>query len=154
MTIPYDEVFKEFSYEDQRWIKQRAADLKAEQMTLRELRRLRKLTQARLSKKLKMGQEGISRVERRTDLYLSTLREFVEGVGGRLSLLVEFPDRPPILLVGLGQDNLAAPEPERGPSLPPASTGFVAGMSSSTAEQKKVASLKSSRRTLGKTVQL
>ncbi len=64
------------------------------EINLREMRRLRKLTQARLSKKLKIGQEGVSRIEKRTDLYLSTLRSYVEAVGGKLSLIVEFPDRP------------------------------------------------------------
>jgi DNA-binding XRE family transcriptional regulator len=92
------------SEETQRWVKQRAAELIAEELNLRELRRLRKLTQARLSKKLKIGQEGVSRMEKRTDLYLSTLRSYVEGVGGKLSLIVEFPDRHPVVLAGLGED--------------------------------------------------
>jgi transcriptional regulator with XRE-family HTH domain len=73
------------------------------EMNLREVRRLRKLTQARLSRKLKIGQEGVSRIEKRTDLYLSTLRSYVEGVGGKLSLIVQFPDRPPVLLAGFGE---------------------------------------------------
>jgi transcriptional regulator with XRE-family HTH domain len=76
----------------------------AEEMRLRELRRLRRLTQARLSTKLNIGQEGISRMEKRTDLYISTLRSYVEGVGGKLSLVVEFPDHPPVILAGLGMD--------------------------------------------------
>lgn len=105
MTIPYEKVFKEFSTEDQQWIKHRAEELKTEELNLREMRRLRRLTQARLSKKLKIGQEGVSRIEKRTDLYLSTLRSYVEGVGGRLSLVVEFPDRPPVVLAGLGEDD-------------------------------------------------
>jgi hypothetical protein len=104
MTIPYERVFREFSVEDQQWIKRRAEELKAEELNLREVRRLRKLTQARLSKKLKIGQEGVSRIEKRTDLYISTLRSYVEGVGGKLKLVVELPDRPPILLSGLGED--------------------------------------------------
>ncbi|HEY1902462.1 MAG TPA: XRE family transcriptional regulator [Terracidiphilus sp.] len=104
MTIPYEEVFKEFSAEDQQWIKQRAQELKAEELNLREVRRLRKLTQTRLSKKLKIGQEGVSRIEKRTDLYISTLRSYVEGVGGKLKLVVELPDRPPVILSGLGED--------------------------------------------------
>ena len=112
MTIPYEDVFKEFSEEDQKWIKQRGAELIAEELNLREVRRLRKLTQARLSKKLKIGQEGVSRIEKRTDLYLSTLRSYVEGVGGKLSLLVEFPDRPPVVLAGLGE-NAGADEGEK-----------------------------------------
>lgn len=104
MGIPYEEVLALESEETQRWVKQRAAELIAEELNLRELRRLRKLTQARLSKKLKIGQEGVSRMEKRTDLYLSTLRSYVEGVGGKLSLIVEFPDRQPVILAGLGED--------------------------------------------------
>jgi DNA-binding XRE family transcriptional regulator len=106
MTIPYEKVLAEESEETRRWVKQRAAALIAEELDLRELRCQQKLTQARLSKKLKIGQEGISRIEKRTDLYLSTLRSYVEGVGGKLSLVVEFPNRPPVILSGLGQ-----PEP-------------------------------------------
>ncbi|MDR3728046.1 MAG: XRE family transcriptional regulator [Terracidiphilus sp.] len=90
--------------ERRRRIEQRAAELIAEELNLRELRRLRKLTQTRLSKKLKIGQEGVSRIEKRTDLYLSTLRSYVEGVGGKLSLIVEFPDRQPVILAGLGEE--------------------------------------------------
>ncbi len=105
MTIPYEDIFKEFSQEDQEWIKRRAAELKAEELNLRELRRLRKLTQARLSKKLKIGQEGVSRIEKRSDLYISTLRSYVEGVGGKLTLVVELPDQPPVILAGLGTDD-------------------------------------------------
>jgi len=74
------------------------------EIRLGEMRRLRKLTQARLSKKLGIGQEGVSRIEKRTDLYVSTLRRYVDGVGGKLSLVVEFPDRPPVVLTGLSDD--------------------------------------------------
>ena len=106
MAIPFEQVFQEFSPEEQAAILARAEELRREELNLREMRRLRKLTQTRLSKKLKIGQEGISRIEKRTDLYLSTLRSYVEGVGGKLSLVVEFPDHQPILLTGLGE-----PEP-------------------------------------------
>ncbi len=94
-----------------RRIEKMTAELIAEELNLREMRRLRKLTQARLSRKLKIGQEGVSRIEKRSDLYLSTLRNYVEGVGGKLSLVVEFPDRPPIRLSGLGEP--AAEEPAK-----------------------------------------
>jgi len=103
MAISLKQVFQEFSPEDQAAILARAEELKSEELNLRELRRQQKLTQARLSKKLKIGQEGISRIEKRTDLYLSTLRSYVEGVGGKLSLVVEFPDRQPVVLAGLGE---------------------------------------------------
>jgi transcriptional regulator with XRE-family HTH domain len=139
MTIPYEDVFKEFSLEDQRWIKQRAEELKAEELTLRELRRLRKLTQTHLSKKLKVGQEGISRMERRTDLYISTLRGYVEGVGGKLSLVVEFPDRPSIILAGLGGDeDIQDPEKVVADIFPAteASTGMIGAKSVSGSRQE------------------
>ena len=105
MAIPYEQVLAGESEETRMWVKQRAAELIAEELNLRELRRLRKLTQARLSRKLKIGQEGVSRIEKRTDLYISTLRSYVEGVGGKLSLVVELPDRPPVILAGLGGDD-------------------------------------------------
>ncbi len=107
MGIPYEKVLATESPETQRWVKQRAEELIAEELGLREMRRLRKITQARLSRKLKIGQEGVSRIERRTDLYLSTLRNYVEGLGGKLSMVVEFPDRPPVLLAGLGEEPAA-----------------------------------------------
>jgi DNA-binding XRE family transcriptional regulator len=103
-TVSLEEMLARESEEFRQSVKQRAAELIAEELNLREVRRLRKLTQARLSKKLKIGQEGVSRIEKRTDLYLSTLRSYVEGVGGKLSLIVEFPDRPPVVLAGLGEE--------------------------------------------------
>ncbi|MGA7857001.1 MAG: helix-turn-helix domain-containing protein [Terracidiphilus sp.] len=105
MTVSLEEILQSLPEERRQRIEQRAAELIAEELNLREVRRLRKLTQARLSKKLKIGQEGVSRIEKRTDLYISTLRSYVEGVGGRLKLVVELPDRPPVILAGLGETN-------------------------------------------------
>jgi DNA-binding XRE family transcriptional regulator len=99
-----EEILARQSEESRRRIEQLAAELIAEELTLREIRRARKLTQARLSKKLKIGQEGVSRIEKRTDLYISTLRSYVEGVGGKLKLVVELPNQPPVILTGLGED--------------------------------------------------
>jgi transcriptional regulator with XRE-family HTH domain len=55
----------------------------AEEMTLRELRRARKLSQACVAKELGIGQEGVSKIEKRTDLMISTLRKTVEAMGGK-----------------------------------------------------------------------
>lgn len=103
MPVTLEEILDEMPAERRARIDQLTQEMLAE-MNLREVRRLRQLTQARLSKKLKIGQEGVSRIEKRTDLYLSTLRSYVEGVGGKLSLVVEFPDRPPVILAGLGEN--------------------------------------------------
>jgi hypothetical protein len=79
----------------------RAAQLIAEEMTLQELRRARQLTQVRMAKALGIGQDGISKLEKRSDLLLSTLRKTVEAMGGSLSLVAEFPDRDPVVLSGI-----------------------------------------------------
>ena len=105
MTVSLEEILQAMPEERRRRIEERAAELIAEEFRLRDLRRLRRLTQARLSKKLKIGQEGVSRIEKRTDLYLSTLRSYVEGVGGELTLMVKFPDRPPVILTGFGENS-------------------------------------------------
>ena len=86
-------------------VEARAAQLIAEEMTRRELRRARKLTQVHLAKALGITQDGVSRLEKRTDLLLSTLREYVEAMGGKLSLIAEFRDREPVLLSGIAEED-------------------------------------------------
>jgi hypothetical protein len=59
------------------------------------------LTQARVGKALNIGQDGVSRLEQRSDLLISTLRSYVEAMGGDLQLIASFPDRPAIAVTGL-----------------------------------------------------
>jgi transcriptional regulator with XRE-family HTH domain len=75
----------------------------AEEMPLRELRRARKITQVRMARKLGIGQDGVSKLEKRADLMISTLRKTVEAMGGSLSLVAEFPDREPVVLSGIAE---------------------------------------------------
>jgi DNA-binding Xre family transcriptional regulator len=63
-----------------------------EEMPLYELREARRLTQEQMAEALGISQGNISRMERRTDLYLSTLRKFVEALGGELEIRARFPD--------------------------------------------------------------
>jgi len=107
MTVSLEEILNQMPEEERAEVFRRAEEIRQE-INLREMRRLRKITQTRLSKRLKIGQEGISRIERRADLYLSTLRSYVEGVGGKLSLVVEFPDRAPVVLTGFGDGSETA----------------------------------------------
>ncbi len=104
-----EERMNELSPARRRKIEARTAELIAEEMTLRELRRARKLTQVRVAKALRISQDGVSRLERRTDLMLSTLRKSVEAMGGSLTLVVEFPDRAPVILSGIAEDALPLP---------------------------------------------
>ncbi len=82
-------------------VEARAAELIAEEMTLRDLRKAMTQTQERVAKRLGIKQENVSRIEQRADLLISTLRGYVEAMGGKLHLVAEFPDRPAIKLSGL-----------------------------------------------------
>lgn len=82
-------------------IERRAAPLTGEKMSLRELRRAHKLTQERIGQTLRMGQDQVSRLEQRSDHLISTLRSYIEAMGGTLTLLAEFRDGNPVILGGL-----------------------------------------------------
>ena len=75
-------------------IAERAADL----ATLKDLRQAMQKTQVELAEVLHIGQEGVSRLEKRSDMLLSTLRSYVEAMGGKLELVARFPNRPPIVI--------------------------------------------------------
>lgn len=90
-------------------VEERAKALIAEEMSLRDLRKARKQTQTRIAQQLGINQENVSRIEKRSDLLISTLSGYVEAMGGKLSLVVEFPDRPPIALTGIATLDKEAP---------------------------------------------
>lgn len=96
-----DRVRKSLTPDRRKRIAARAARLIAEEKSLQELRKAHKLTQNRMAKVLGIGQDSVSRLEQRSDLLLSTLRGYVEAMGGRLSLVAEFPDHEPVILTGL-----------------------------------------------------
>lgn len=104
MSRSVNDIINELSPALRKKVEARAAKLMAEEMTLQELRRARKLSQVRVAKKLGIGQEGVSKIEKRADLMISTLRRTVEAMGGSLSLVAEFPDRRPVVLSGIAED--------------------------------------------------
>ena len=61
-------------------------------MDLDELRKARRVTQTELADRLKIQQGNVSRLERRDDMHLSTLRQVVEALGGELEITARFPD--------------------------------------------------------------
>ena len=104
MPVNVDKKIKKLSPAQRKKVETRAAELIAEEMTLRDLRKARALTQARMAEQLGITQDGVSRLEKRSDLLLSTLRKTVEAMGGSLSLIAEFPDRAPVVLTGIAED--------------------------------------------------
>jgi len=109
MARNVNDIIDKLSAAQRKKVEARAAQLIAEEMTLREIRKARKLTQQKIAKSLRIGQEGVSKIEQRSDLLISTLRGYVEAMGGQLSLVAEFPDREPVVLSGIGE---GAPDPK------------------------------------------
>jgi transcriptional regulator with XRE-family HTH domain len=62
------------------------------EMALHELRRARGISQARLAERLKIKQPNVAKLEKRTDIYISTLRAVIEAMGGTLDITARFPD--------------------------------------------------------------
>jgi transcriptional regulator with XRE-family HTH domain len=111
MARNVNDIIKKLSPRQRKKVEARAAQLIAEEMTLQQLRRARKLTQQKVAKSLRIGQEGVSRLEKRSDLLISTLRSYVEAMGGNLSLVAQFPDRAPVVLSGVAEE-----EPDQKPT--------------------------------------
>lgn len=101
MTKTLREKLKKLPLERQKKIEARSAELIAEEMTRQELRQSLKLTQAQIAQRLQIDQGNVSRIEQRTDLMLSTLRKYIEALGGELQLVVRFSDEQIITLTGV-----------------------------------------------------
>lgn len=93
MSISHNEVMENLTSERRARINAKAQETFEEEMTLRDLRAVQHLTQARLAELLGVEQDSISRMERRADMLLSTMTSYVEAMGGKLNLIAEFPNR-------------------------------------------------------------
>ena len=93
----------------------RHRELKDEVESLRELRKAAGKAQAEIAATLKIKQPSISKIEKQTDMYLSTLRSYVEAIGGELDLVVRLPSRRAMRLHRLGEmlSASAKPVPQR-----------------------------------------
>ena len=70
--------------------------------TLKDLRLAAQQTQVQMAAALGVRQDTISRLEKRSDMLLSTMRQYVESMGGQLELVAKFPDRPPMVINHIG----------------------------------------------------
>jgi DNA-binding XRE family transcriptional regulator len=91
MARKFNELTAKMSAKDRAEIKARSAKLLAE-LPLEQLRSARSLTQTNMAHLLGVNQSAVSKIERRTDMYLSTLRSYVEAMGGSLEIRAVFPD--------------------------------------------------------------
>ena len=88
---PFTDLTKDFTPERRQRVDALKSELLAE-MPLHELRRARSLTQRDLAKTLKVNQPAVAKIEQRTDVYVSSLRSYIEAVGGKLKIVAEFPE--------------------------------------------------------------
>jgi transcriptional regulator with XRE-family HTH domain len=96
MAIKARDFIAKLPEHEQRAIAAEAERLIFEDQTLSAIRDARRFSQDELADKLGIRQPAVSKIERKADLYVSTLRKYIEGVGGELEILVRFPDREPV----------------------------------------------------------
>lgn len=107
MPVNVNELIQKLSPAERKKVEDRAGEIVAEEMSLRQLRKARKLTQARVAKVLGVTQDSVSRLEKRSDLLLSTLRKTVKAMGGEVRIVAEFPDQRPVVLFDLSSSDRA-----------------------------------------------
>jgi DNA-binding XRE family transcriptional regulator len=100
MAKNLDDVMAALPQERRQRVEARAMEL----ATLKDLRLAAQQTQEQLAATLGVGQDTISRLEKRSDMLLSTLRHYVESMGGKLELVARFPNRPPVVIEHLGTE--------------------------------------------------
>jgi DNA-binding XRE family transcriptional regulator len=106
-------------------IEARYQDLRQEVEGLRELRQMAGKAQADIATALKIKQPSVSKIEKQTDMYLSTLRSYVEAVGGELELVVTLPQRPTLRLHHLGEALGHTSSPVKGKAPPRRRVGAI-----------------------------
>ncbi|WP_165068818.1 helix-turn-helix domain-containing protein [Paludisphaera rhizosphaerae] len=77
----------------QEQVRRRADEMKAEEHDLQRLREARRRSQEEVAARLKVKPSAVSKIEHRTDVYISTLRKYVEAMGGELEIVARFPDK-------------------------------------------------------------
>jgi len=98
-----DEVMAGLPQDRQERIKARAAELHNEVEGLKALRKLAQRSQEQIAQSLGIKQPSVVKIERQADLYLSTLRRFVEAAGGTLELRIDLPGTGAFTLTGVGE---------------------------------------------------
>lgn len=110
MTVSLDDVLAELSDESRANVEAGAERIYDEYLTLQELRKAKQVTQQELSRRLNKRQSTIAQMEKRSDLMISTLRDYIEGLGGKLTLQVELPGHAIVILNGLGDTDDTFPQ--------------------------------------------
>jgi transcriptional regulator with XRE-family HTH domain len=95
------EIKASFSPERRARIEKRSKETIAHINALQELRKTRNVTQLQMAELLRIAQSGVSRIENRNDVLLSTLKNYIEVLGGHLRITATFPDSEDIEILGV-----------------------------------------------------
>jgi DNA-binding XRE family transcriptional regulator len=101
MTRTLDEMMAALPAARRRAVEARAAELVRDELSLRALRKSLGFTQTEVAKRLRKGQDAVSRIEAREDLLLSTLRDYVSALDGELEIFCRFKDRRAVRLAAI-----------------------------------------------------
>lgn len=104
-----DDLVRKLPATRRRRIEARAKQLIAEELTRQQLRVALQRTQVEVAKALGINQDSVSRLEQGTDILLSTLRKYIEALGGHLSIVAEFPDHVPVRLPRIADEKAQRP---------------------------------------------
>ncbi len=102
MVRSLNDMLADLPPERQAGVEARYQELKQEIEGLRELRQIAGKAQLEIAETLNIKQPSVSKIEKQADMYLSTLRSYVEAVGGKLELVVKLPRHPALHLQHLG----------------------------------------------------
>jgi len=100
MAIRLEDYIAKLPQEEQIKIHARAQELIEEEANLQELRMALHISQAEVAESLNIKQAAVSKLERRKDMYISTLQNFIEALGGNLEITASFPNQNPVKLTG------------------------------------------------------
>ena len=119
-----DQILDELSPERRSKVDARAAELIAEERTRQEFRKARAKTQTQLAKALGVRRHNVYKMEKEADLRFSALRKAVEDAGGKLSFVLEYPNRAPVVLSGIAEEKAVrkVPKSQRSRASQPAVT--------------------------------
>jgi len=107
MTKSLNKVLGELPEARRKKVEQRGAELIQEELTLMQLRKDLNLTQEQMADILEKKQAEVSKFEKRGDMLISTLRDYIEAMGGELELIAKLPGRGSVKLGGLRELNVS-----------------------------------------------
>ena len=108
MNMTLDDVLNSFTPERRARIEAAAREMIHEEMTLQALRKELEITQEHVAERMSIRQANVSKVEKRSDMLISTLRNYLEAMGGTLELVARMPGRPPVTLEGFTEKSSRA----------------------------------------------